>query len=186
VILTVANPGILGGPQDEFPSRFWYLAQRRGLRLDPSPAPDAAARQQMLEQSAAFRRDPEAIPQLAQESAFRRYRRRDLLLTVGIRTTEAFLVVTGKLAVMVPTKEAEIRLELVTSGQLLVLQEMLAGGSSPVRVVADEDTDVLAIRAQALVDAMERSRVVARDISAVAEARRQAIMPVDRGLRIVA
>ena len=120
------------------------------------------------------------------ESVFRRYRRRDLLLTVGVRTTEAFLVVTGKLAVMVPTKEAEIRLELVTSGQLLVLQEMLAGGSSPVRVVADEDTDVLAIRAQALVDAMERNRVVARDISAVAEARRQAIIPLDRGLRIVA
>jgi hypothetical protein len=63
---------------------------------------------------------------------------------------------------------------------------MLAGGSSPVRVVADEDTDVLAIRAQALVEAMERSRVVARDISAVAEARRQAIVPLDRALRIVA
>ncbi|HTD14191.1 MAG TPA: mechanosensitive ion channel domain-containing protein, partial [Chthoniobacterales bacterium] len=186
VILTVANPGILAGPQDEFLSRFWYLAQRRGLRLDPSPDPDAAARQQMLEQSAAFRRDPEAIPQLAHESVFRRYRRGDLLLAVGVRTTEAFLVVTGKLAVMVPTKEAEIRLELVTSGQLLVLQEMLAGGSSPVRVVADEDTDVLAIRAQALVDAMERNRLVARDISAVAEARRQAIVPLDRGLRIVA
>ena len=186
VILTVANPGILAGPQDEFLSRFWYLAQRRGLRLDPSPDPDAAARQQMLEQSAAFRRDPEAIPQLAHESVFRRYRRGDLLLAVGVRTTEAFLVVKGKLAVMVPTKDAEIRLELVASGQLLVLQEMLAGGSSPVRVLADEDTDVLAIRAQALLDAMERSRVVARDISAVAEARRQAIVPLDRGLRIVA
>jgi len=186
VILTVANPGILAGPQDEFLSRFWYLAQRRGLRLDPSPAPDAAARQQMLEQSGAFRRDPEAIPQLAHESVFRRYRRRDLLLAVGVRTTEAFLVVTGKLAVIVPTKEAEIRLELVTSGQLLVLQEMLAGGSSPVQVVADEDTDVLAIRAQAIVDAMERNRVIARDISAVAQARRQAIIPLDRALRIVA
>jgi hypothetical protein len=33
---------------------------------------------------------------------------------------------------------------------------------------------------------MERSRAVARDISAVAEARRQAIIPLDRALRIVA
>jgi len=67
----------------------------------------------------------------------------------------------------------------------MVLQEMLAGGSSPVRVVADLDTDVLAIPAQALVDAMDRSRGVARDISAVTEARRQAILPLNRGLRVV-
>ena len=67
----------------------------------------------------------------------------------------------------------------------MVLQEMLGGGSSPVRVLADLDTDVLAIPAQALVDAMDRSRVVARDISAVTEARRQAILPLNRGLHIV-
>jgi len=119
---------------------------------------DAAARLQMLEQAGAFRRDSDTLPQLARESGFRRYRRDDLLLTVGIPATEAFLVVTGQLAVMVPTSDAEICLELVTAGQLLVLQEMLAGGSSPVRVVADKDTDVLAIPAQALADGMEHSR----------------------------
>jgi small-conductance mechanosensitive channel len=54
VILSVANPGILAAPRDEFLSRFWYLAQRRGLRLDPSPVPDAAARLQMLEQAGHF------------------------------------------------------------------------------------------------------------------------------------
>jgi hypothetical protein len=68
----------------------------------------------------------------------------------------------------------------------MVLQEMLAGGFSPVRVVADQDADVLAIPARALLDAMDGSRVVARDINAVAEARRQALLPLNRGLRIVA
>ena len=186
VILSVGNPGILAGPRDEFLSRFWYLAQRRGLRLDPSPAPDAEARLRMLEQAGAFRRDSDTRAQLARKSTFRRYRRSDLLLRVGIPATEAFLVVAGQLAVMVPTSDAEIRLELVASGQLLVLQEMLAGGSSPVRVVADQDADVLAIPAQALVDAMEHSAVVARDIGAVAESRRQAILPLKLGLRVVA
>src|SRR5580704_17633408 len=193
VVLSVANPGILAGPCDEFLSRFWYLAQRRGLRLgplsqDPVPAtgPDAAARLRMLEEIGAFRRDAEALPHLAQASAFRRYRRGDLLLTAGAPATDAFLVVAGQLAVTVPTGKGEIRLELVPPGQLMVLQEMLAGGSSPVRVVADLDTDVLAIPAQALVDAMDRSRGVARDISAVTEARRQAILPLNRGLRVVA
>jgi small-conductance mechanosensitive channel len=35
VILPVAKPGILADPRDEFLSRFWYLAQRRNLGLDP-------------------------------------------------------------------------------------------------------------------------------------------------------
>jgi hypothetical protein len=52
--------------------------------------------------------------------------------------------------------------------------------------MADQDTDVLAIPAQALADAMDRSRVIARDVSAGVEARRQAILPLNRGLRIVA
>jgi small-conductance mechanosensitive channel len=186
VILSVANPGVLAGPCDEFLSRFWYIAQRRGLRLVQSSAPGAAARLRMLEQGDAFHRDAAALPQLASASAFRRYRRGDLLLALGMPATEAFLVVAGQLAAIVPTGQSEVQLELVTPGQLMVLQEMLAGGLSPVRVVADHDTDVLAIPAQALIDAMDRSRVIARDISAGAEARRQAILPLSRPLRVVA
>src|ERR1700730_5316624 len=40
VVLSVANPGILARPRDEFLSRFWYVAQRRGFTLDSSPGPD--------------------------------------------------------------------------------------------------------------------------------------------------
>jgi CRP-like cAMP-binding protein len=186
VILSVPNPGVLAGPCDEFLSRFWYIAQRRGLRLDQSSAPDIAARLRMLEQGDAFHRDAAVLPQLASASAFRRYRRGDLLVAPGMPATEAFLVVAGQLAAIVPTGQSEVQLELVTAGQLMVLQEMLAGGLSPVRVVADHDTDVLAIPVQALVDAMDGSRLIARDISAGAEARRQAILPLSRTLRVVA
>ena len=182
----MANPGVLAGPCDEFLSRFWYIAQRSGLRLDQSSAPDIAARLRMLEQGDAFHRDASALPQLASASAFRRYRRGDLLVAPGMPAIEAFLVVAGQLAAIVPTGQSEVQLELVTAGQLMVLQEMLAGGLSPVRVMADHDTDVLAIPAQALVDAMDSSRVIARDISAGAEARRQAILPLSRTLRVVA
>jgi len=183
--LSVANPGILSGPRDEFLSRFWYVAQRRGLCLDPTPPADAESRLHMLEEGGAFRRDPVALPHLASASAFRRYRRGDLLLTAGAPSPDAFFVVTGQLAVMVPTGKDDIRLELVAAGQFMVLQEMLAGAPSPVRVMADQDADVLAIPAQALLDAMDRSRAVARDIRAVAEARRQAILPLNRGPRVV-
>jgi small-conductance mechanosensitive channel/CRP-like cAMP-binding protein len=186
VVLSVSNPGLIAGPRDEFLSKFWYLAQRRGLRLDPSPGPDVADRLRMLEQGGAFRRDADALPQLAEASVFRRYRRGDVLLGAGASAPDVFLVVAGQLVVTIPTGESEVRLELVRSWELMVLQEMLAGGSSPVRVGADLDTDVLAIPAQALVDAMDNSRLIARDIIAVTEARRQAIMPLNRGLRVVA
>jgi small-conductance mechanosensitive channel len=186
VVLSVSSPGLVAGPRDEFLSKFWYLAQRRGLRLDPSPGPDAATRLRMLEEGGAFRRDVGALPQLAQASAFRRYRRGDVLLGAGASAPDVFLVVAGQLAVTIPNGEAEIRLEIVRSCELMVLQEMLTGGSSPVRVVADLDSDVLAIPAQALLDAMDHSRLIARDISAVTEARRQAIMPLNRELRVVA
>ena len=186
VVLSVANPRLVDGPRDEFLSKFWYLAQRRGLRLDPSPGPDAAARLDMLERGGAFRRDPGALPQLAQASVFRRYRRGDVLLSAGVSAPDVFLVVAGQLAVNVPTGAGEIRLELVPPWELMVLQEMLAGGHSPVQLVADLDSDVLAIPAQVLVDAMDHHPLVARDISAVTEARRQAISPRSRELRVVA
>jgi small-conductance mechanosensitive channel len=186
VVLSVANPRLVAGPRDEFLSKFWYLAQRRGLRLDPSPGPDATARLGMLEQGSAFRRDTGALPQLAQASVFRRYRRGDVLLSAGASAPDVFLVVAGQLAVTVPIAAGEIRLELVPPWELMVLQEMLAGGTSPVQVVADLDSDVLAIPAQALVDALDHHPLVARDISAVTEARRQAISPRNRELRVVA
>jgi small-conductance mechanosensitive channel len=186
VVLSVSNPGLIAGPRDEFLSKFWYLAQRRGLRLDPSPGPDAADRLRMLEQAGVFRRGTDVLPQLAEASVFRRYRRGDVLLGAGASSPDVFFVVAGQLVVTIPSGESEIRLELVRSWELMVLQEMLAGGSSPVRVVADLDTDVLEIPAQALVDVMDSSRLIARDIIAVTEARRQAIMPLNRELRVVA
>lgn len=191
-ILPVTNPGILSGPRDEFLSRFWYVAQRRGLRLGGSPptevatAPDTASRLQMLERAGAFHGDADTLLVLAQACAYRRYRRSDVLLAAGATVREAFLVLAGSLAVSVLNGESEVRLELVGSGQLLVLHETLASGASPVRVLAQEDTDVLAIPAASLHDVMARNRVIARDVGALAEARRLAIHPVDRSLRSVA
>jgi hypothetical protein len=46
--------------------------------------------------------------------------------------TEAFLVVIGQLAAMVPVGKSEVRLELVTPSQLMVLQEMFSGSLRPV------------------------------------------------------
>ena len=191
-ILPVADPGILSGPRDEFLSRFWYVAQRRGLRLgapgfgDAGGTPSAAERLRMLEAAGVFHGDAEALQILAAGSAFQRYRRTDVVTLAGAPVKQAFLVLAGSLAVSVPNGGGEVRLELVGPGQLLVLHETLAGGAGPVQVVAQENADVLAIPAGCLHAVMECNRVIARDVAALAEARRLAIQPLLRGLRVVA
>ena len=54
------------------------------------------------------------------------------------------------------------------------------------QVVTHENADVLAIPAECLHTVMERNQVIARDVTALAEARRLAIQPLNRGLRAVA
>jgi small-conductance mechanosensitive channel/CRP-like cAMP-binding protein len=192
VILPVANPGIASGPRDEFLSRFWYAAQRRDLRLDAAPPADVSimsdsdARLRMLTAAGAFHGDADALARFARDSAFRRYRRGDILLAAGTPVAEAVLVIAGTLGVSIASGESDVRIELVDAGQLLVLHETLSGGVSPVRVAADTDADVLAIPAASLRDIMEHNRVIARDVSALAEARRLAIQPLARNLRAVA
>jgi CRP-like cAMP-binding protein len=195
VSLSVANPGILRAPRNEFLSRFWYVAQRRGIRLEEpsemnialqrskSGAPDQAAHQRLLEDSGAFRRNPEVLPLLARAANLRRYRRGDVVLAQGAVTTDVLLVVTGLLGTWVAKDVEEFRLELVGAGQLLVFHEMLVSGPSPARIVAEKDTDVLAIPASALLAALDTAPTLARDIGALTEARRQAITAAQRGIR---
>lgn len=186
VVLPVADPGILSGPRDEFLSRFWYVAQRHGLRLgavlQASMEAGTDARLAILRAAGAFRSDAEALPFLAQASAFRQYRRGDVLMVAGIPMTEVFFVVAGCLAVSIPAGASETRLELVQAGQLLVFQESLAGATSPVKIVAHENTDVLTIPAAALHAVMDRNQVIARDVGALAAARRLGIQPLTRNL----
>lgn len=198
VSLSVANPGILRVPRDEFLSRFWYVAQRRGISLEEpsevnvalqrskSGMPDEAAHQRLLKDSGAFRRNPEVLPLLAHAGNLRRYRRGDVLLAQGAVTTEVLLVVTGLLGTWVAKDVEEIRLELVGAGQLLVFHEMLVSGPSPARIVAEKDTDVLAIPGSEMLAALDTAPMLARDIGALTEARRQAITAAQRGIRKVA
>jgi small-conductance mechanosensitive channel len=189
VLLPVANPGVLAAPRDEFLSRFWYVAQRRGLRLAGALEPtgtDAASRRCILEQIGAFHRSPELLTPIAAASTLRRYRRGDVLLTESAVAADALLVAAGTLAVFIGKSEGRLRLETVGTGQLLVLQEMLTGVLCPVRVIAETDADVLAVPCAVLADASRHSTWLTRDIGALTEARRQAIVALQRGARRIA
>jgi hypothetical protein len=49
--------------------------------------------------------------------------------------------------------------------------------------VAEKDTDVLAIPASAMIEALDTAPLLTRDIGALAEARHQAIIATQRGIR---
>ena len=181
VRLPVPSPGAVRTPRDEFLSRFWYVAQRRGLRLRTDAADagsaeaDAAARLHMVQQFAAFRNAAEVLPVLARDSILRRYRKGEVLLAQGAPAADALFVVAGTLAVQAVAGAALVRLELVPHGQVFVLHETLTGGTTPVQLVADQATDVLAVPAAALLAVMQDNPALARDITAMAEARRLAL-----------
>lgn len=187
--LPVPDPAAMPGVRDEFLSRFWYVAQRRGVRLDVATPPDAAsptdadARTRMLAAAGAFRLNGDVLARFGRSSVFRQYRRSDVLLLAGAPMRDAFLVLSGALAVALPKGDTEVRLDLVGPGQLLVLHETLAAGASPIRVTADQDSDVLAIPATSLIEAIETDAVVARDVHALAEARRLAVQTLKRPIR---
>jgi small-conductance mechanosensitive channel len=182
VWVPIADPGATTGPKDEFLSRFWYVAQRRGLRLeDPrdDTLPEPSSGWGLVEASGALRRHPYLMASLG---PLQRYRRGDVLLEEGRAPAEAFVVTGGTLAVMLPGTDGAMRLETLGAGQLLVLQETVNGTASPVRVVADSHADVVAIPRAELIAAIHEHPDLARDIGALAESRRQAMAALQRGI----
>ena len=187
VLLPVANPGVIPGKRDEFLSQFWYLAQRHGIKLgnekSPPMLPDADARLRMLELNSALRRNQDVLPALANAARFRRYRRGEVLVLQGATSHDVMLVINGSLATYINNGNEEVRVELVGVNELLAMKEMLDGGPSPVLIVAETDADVLAIPADVLSGCFQGARILARDVGALMEARRQAVVAMRRVIR---
>jgi small-conductance mechanosensitive channel len=187
VLVPVANPGAVSDKRDEFLSQFWYMSQRRGLRLgnekSPPMLPDQNARLHMLELNSALRRNQDVLLPLAQAATFRRYRRGEVVLLQGASSHDVLLVVSGSLATYISNGNDQVRVELVGVSHLLAIKEILDSGPSPVLIVAASDADVLAIPADALSESFKTARLLARDVGALMEARRQALVALRRVIR---
>ena len=192
IILPVPTPNSTLGPRSDFLAQFWYICQRKALRLSITPTPEAllpmdmATRKQLLEATGIFGGDAEAQTRVAASSVFRRYRQGERVTEVGQVTSEALVVVTGSIAMSTVNGDIENPIERVGENQLLVLNEMLNISPSRVQLSTDATTDVLAIPADVLIEEMARSARISRDINALMESRRQAIQPSRRRLRSAA
>ena len=179
VQLRLRDPSALFGPRTEFFSRLWYVAQRRGLRLGvprvlPTHAggPDEAERLHLLTGTGLFRGDAAMLAHLAAVARYQRWREGETLQEARSAADTAIVVLSGALCADMPDGR---RLERVEPGQVFVLDEMLRGAASPVSLTADADTEVLAIPAPALARALGEHPGVARDLTALLQARRQAL-----------
>lgn len=192
LLLPIPDPGSSLGPRDEFLSRLWYVAQRRGLRLpaDPtSPCAVVVGGGELLERLrifGSFHNNTEMQKRIVAAGSYRRYRRGEALISRNQAAPDAMLVLAGMANLVAQDGGGETRLEQLGPGQLLVLQQTLIGRPSPVHAVAETDSEVLAIPAALLLQVMEEDRVIARDVRALAEARRLAILSASRGLRAAA
>jgi hypothetical protein len=93
---------ISGSARSELLSRFWYVAQRRGISLSPydaatgtPPHPDApeqvATRLAMLAAASGFLRPGLPLQELAEASQVHLYRPGDQLLAAGVKAPAARL-----------------------------------------------------------------------------------------------
>ncbi len=193
VLLHVANPSILAGPRNEFLSRFWYVAQRHGVRLsmpDGSklqdvPDMDEAAKRQVLAETRMFGDDKQLVATLARDATYQFYRSGEVLLLQNEPAVRAFVVVSGTLRAGVEGTSDQFWMERIDPHQMFIVQEMLDGVPSPVRVVAEGDAEVLTIPSAALPALVDPHRPSGRDLAAMVEARRRSVLALTRNLRVV-
>jgi small-conductance mechanosensitive channel len=197
IALPLSAPLIAGGARSELISRFWYVAQRRGIALGPydaalatPPHPDApeqvAARLQMLGSASGFLRPGLPLQELAQVARVQLYRPGDQLIAPGVRPPAALLILEGQVVVSYGSGSAAVTLERLGAGDLYATRSMLRNEASLVHVQASSEVRALAIPVTPLQKELAHSPLLARDIETVLEARGQAqekLARIDRSLR---
>jgi small-conductance mechanosensitive channel len=198
IALPISAPLIAGGARSELISRFWYVAQRRGIALGPydvtiatPPQPDApeqvAARLRMLASASGFLRPGLPLQELAEVARVQLYRAGDQLIVPGVRPPAALLILEGQAVVSRGSGSAAVTVERLGAGDFYATRGMLGNEASPVQVLASAEVRALAIPVRPLQEALARSPLLARDIETVLEARGQAqekLARIDRGLRV--
>ncbi len=189
VTLPLADPLDLDAARHALLSRFWYVAQRRGIVLgraaDTAPPPDAQAalreRAALLAQSGVFARSGVPLEQIAAEAKLERYRPGEAVVAQGRRGIALLVLVAGQATVTVELRGERLVIEHLEPGDLYATRATFRADPSPVRVEALGELSVLALPLQAVQALLAASPVLARDIESVLEARTEALSKVVRG-----
>ncbi len=198
IALPLSAPLISASARSELLSRFWYVAQRRGISLSPydaatgtPPRQDApeqvATRLAMLAAASGFLRPGLPLQELAEASQVHLYRPGDQLLAAGVKAPAALLILDGQVVVNHGTGSQTVTLERLGAGDFYATRGMLRNEASRVRLQAISEVRALAIPVVPLQTQLAHSPLLARDIETVLEARGQAqekLARVDRNLRV--
>jgi small-conductance mechanosensitive channel/CRP-like cAMP-binding protein len=168
----VTDPAKAGPALDALLIRVWYVCQRHGIVLPGIAAADAAPeRARILAASGALRGSPESLAELAEASRLERYAKGEELLRRGERPDRFIVVVAGQLSLTLEDGLEPAVIDQLAPGQLFAIREIFRGITSPLDVVAEEDSQVLSIPRSAMLKLLDANRSLAIDLEATMETR---------------
>lgn len=109
-----------------------------------------------------------------------------VIVARGQQTTAAFLLLRGKLRVSVTTRDGEEQLlRWLIPGEISGLSSVLAGSPYPAELIATDESEVLHIERQRVVDLVQREPAIALDLLKVLGLRVNQLMDVlaERGIQ---
>ena len=159
--------------------KLWYLCQREGLvmagaanRLSTYTRPVRPTSEHLREILAATDLFPESasgFDRLAASSSYEVYDEGEVLLDAGDSFDRLYLVVEGALSVQDGRSEEERVVQRVEPGTFFAARALLAGGPSPVSLVADGETSVLRLGARNVIAFLNENPSLANVLEAAIE-----------------
>ncbi|WP_342239770.1 mechanosensitive ion channel family protein [Inquilinus sp. OTU3971] len=189
VSVSVDNPAKIDRACSTLLDRIWCVLPRHGISLMRtgdgrdidvgSAALDwgttVEERARLLADSGALRDPVAGLEELADQSRVERYATGEFLLEQGASAIAFFVLLDGSLSMLVDMPKGPRTIDRLSAGQIFALRQSFRGSSSPVSLIADEASTVIAIPGPAMQRMLDRNRKLAADIDAAIDARADAI-----------
>ncbi|MGK9171112.1 mechanosensitive ion channel [Inquilinus limosus] len=187
--LSVDSPAKIDRACSVLLDRIWYVLPRHGISLmragdgrligvvDVAPdwATTAEERVRLLVDSGALRAPVTGLEELAELSRIERYGAGEFLLKQGAPANAFFVLLDGSLSMLADMPTGPHAIDRLSPGQIFAVRQIFRGSSSPVSLVADEASTVIAVPSSAMQRMLDRNQKLAADIDAAIDTRADTI-----------
>ncbi|TKB17453.1 MAG: mechanosensitive ion channel [Mesorhizobium sp.] len=181
----VDEPGKIGRACNTLLDRIWHVLPRHGIslmRTGDGKAVEviggafdwgvtAEERVRLIVSSGALRGPATGIEELAEASRIERYAPGELLLAHGAPATAFYILLNGSLSTAIDTAGGPRVVDRLSPGQMFAIRQIFRGTPSPVSLVADEASEVIAIPDSAMQRMLDKNHKLATDIDAAIDSR---------------
>ncbi|MDX8535588.1 mechanosensitive ion channel family protein [Mesorhizobium sp. VK25A] len=177
VSIAVADPAAMTAVRAAMLERIWYVCRRRGLDSSNAGAEadetEIPRREQIFVRMAGLRGTVAGLNELAAAIRIERYAEGEYLQRHGEPAENIFILLSGDLSVT--TGRGRVAVERLDAGQMFVIREMLRGAKSPVDLLAETESEVMNVPADAMQRMLDKNRGLAADFESAIETRTKLI-----------